>query len=676
MLRWCYVILLALFSCTSSITLQVRKAEPLPSQKSDVLLAGVAKTDITPRPGLPMIGYSANANYGDGFRTRLYSRAIYLKPADGTPIALVACDLLSGSELIHRRVAELVAKKTDLRLRDIVLTGTHTHSGPGNFFGSNFYTIHAGNKGGIDVEFLNFLTHQIANAITEAYEKRKPAKVALGKIEVYGFTRNRSIEAYRANINADPQKVTDRLKAVNPFMHMLRVDVFDEKSRKYVPAGAFTSFSIHGTTIPSDNHLYNGDVYAYMERELEWHVKKKYLTDFVHAVSNATHADNSPNVEKGRQGFKESRRLGIGLGEKCIALFQSLEAKLHQNVDVSTALREVDYYKNNSINGISLCIPPRVGNTLLAGASDGGPTPVLQWLPFFREGSKRWIFTCGCHGNRRIAGWPIQSIILPKDEFPHRITYQIVKIHDTLFIPLPYEVTMEAGRRIAESAKQHAELNGMRNVAHYVVLSCANGYTGYCTTPEEYSQQRYEGGHTLYGPNTAPFVAAQVGALVGDMARSGRIDETEREWSFVLSSRTFYKEYDQPKGLRAPLCEPIFAKGRGEEEDCVKFQWKDVPPSLIEWHRPLVSIESRTSDEDWKTLRIDGIPVTDEGYDVAVVFLYTNEGDGMWGYEARWYNPVKKDGIQYRFRIEARGHYPVLYSKEFNFNNISKHSHK
>lgn len=657
----------AVFSCSSTINLQIRKVEPLPSEKNTVLLAGVAKADITPRPGMPMIGYSANGNYGEGFRTRIYSRVVYLKPVGGKPVALVACDLLAGSELVHRKLAELVAKKTDLDLAGIVMMGTHTHSGPGNFFGSNFYLLNAGNKGGLDMKFFDFLTGQIASAIIEAYNARKPAKIATGTMELFGFTRNRSIEAYRANKNADPEKAKDRLKAVNPVMHMLRVDVLDGTSGKYIPACAFTSFSIHGTTVPSSNHLYNGDVFAYIERELEWHVKKKNPSlHFVHAVANATHADNSPNVAKGRQGFKESRRLGVELGEKSISLFNSLEAKLHNNVNIATAIREVDYYRNNSIDGVALCDTPRVGNTLLAGAYDGGPTPILHWLPFFREGSKRWIFTGSCHKNRRIAAWPIQSLILPRDEFPHRITYQIVRIDDTVFIPLPYEVTMESGKRIAESSRKKAQENGLSGLNHFVVLSCSNGYTGYCTTPEEYSEQRYEGGHTLYGPNTAPFLAAQVGALTGDLARRGRVSDTDSEWSFSLTARTFYEEYGQPKGVRASLKDPIFVEGKGEEEPCVKFQWKDVPPSMIDLHRPLVSIEYSTDGKAWKQLKADDIPVNDEGYDMAVLFTYSAAGEGMWSYEARWYNPQKKDGFMFRFRIEPRGNQPVFFSKEFN----------
>ena len=195
-----------------------------------------------------------------------------------------------------------------------------------------------------------------------------------------------------------------------------------------------------------------------------------------------------------------------------------------------------------------------MGNTLLAGAGDGGPTPILNWLPFFKEGSHRWIFTGGCQGNKRIVAWPFQSLILPRDEFPHVITYQAIQLGDMVLLPLPYEVTMESGRRIAEACRKSALEGGMGADTRFVVVSVSNGYTGYCTTPEEYGEQRYEGGHTIYGPNTNPFIAAQAAKLVGDLARKGEVRDVPKEWTFNLTGKTFYREYDAPKGRRATHC--------------------------------------------------------------------------------------------------------------------------
>jgi neutral ceramidase len=648
-----------------TVNLRFRQETPLPSERNTTLLASVGRADITPRPGMPTAGYSANGNYGKGFRTRLQTRVIYLKAVDTRAVALVQCDLLAGSELAHRRLAELVAQKTDLDRGGIMMSGTHTHSGPGGLFGSNFYLMHGANDGGLDRKYFDFVTAQIAKAIIEAYNSRRPAKVATGSSEVYGFTRNRNISAYQANKNVDPEKAKDIHKAVNPMMHMARIDCLDEKSGAYVPAGALTSFSIHGTTVPAQNTLYNADVYAYMERELEWEIVRKHsATRFVHAVVNGTHADNSPDNDRGHQGFQESRRLGIGLGQKAIDLFNSLTDSLRADVKIRSALREIDYYQNNTIDGITLCDPPRVGMTLLAGVQDGGPTPVLKWLPFFREGSRRLIFTGGCHGNRRIFAWPFQSLILPRNEFPHVITYQVIQLGDMVLLPLPYEITVESGRRIADACRKSALENGLDADTRFVVVSVSNGYTGYCTTPEEYGEQRYEGGHTIYGPNTNPFIAAQAAKLVGDLARNGEFREAPKEWAFDLTEKTFYREYHAPKGRRAALAEPAPWRVEGEEEYWM-FKWADVPPTLIDLHRRLVSIEYSEDGAKWLPLEERGIPVDDDGYDLSVIFTGEITDTNLAVYETRWHNPERKEGWWYRFRIEPRQGQEIFFSKAF-----------
>jgi len=651
--------------CGSTINLQVRKATPLPSERNTTLLAGVGKADITPRPGMPTAGYATNGNFGMGFRTRLYARVIYLKPVNGKPVALVQCDLLAGSELVHRRLAELVAQTTDLDVGGIMMSATHTHSGPGNLLGSDFYVKHAANAGGLDPKFFDFVTGRIAQAIIDAYNDRRPAKIATGSAEAYGFTRNRSISAYRANKNADPEKAKDIHKAVNAEMHMVRVDCLDEKSGAYKPAGALTSFSIHGTSVPSRNTLYNADVFAYMERELEREMARKHgATRFVHAVVNGTHGDNAPDCSGDCQGYKDSRRLGLGLGRKTIELFDSLAGDLSAEAVVRTALREIDHYRTNAIDGIAICDPPRVGNTVLAGVIDGAPTPILNWLPFIKEGSRRWIFTGGCQGNKRIVAWPFQSLILPRNEFPHVITYQAIQLGNIVLLPLPFEVTMESGRRIAEACRKSAHEGGMDADTRFVVVSVSNGYTGYCTTPEEYGEQRYEGGHTLYGPNTNPFIAEQAAKLVGDMAQKGEIRDLVEERTFKLTLKTFYRDYDAPKGRRAAVAEPSRCRAEGGEE-CWSFRWADVPPPLIEFHRRLVSIEYSEDGANWIPLEERGIRVDDDGYDLSVAFTSDITDTKLGVYETRWYNPERNEGRWHRFRIEPRQEQEVFFSKAF-----------
>ena len=65
---------------------------------------------------------------------------------------------------------------------------------------------------------------------------------------------------------------------------------------------------------------------------------------------------------------------------------------------------------------------------------------------------------------------------------------------------VPGEMTAEMGRRTRAAALDALRGAGVRQVA---LAGYANEYVHYFTTPEEYEQQHYEGGSTLYGRYSA-----------------------------------------------------------------------------------------------------------------------------------------------------------------------------
>src|SRR4051794_8515127 len=87
----------------------VHPASPAALPNVDALLAGAVAVDITPPPGMPKAGYSANAHSGSGFRTRLRAHVLHLRSATSS-IALVQCDLLGGSAVLQHLVARAVAE--------------------------------------------------------------------------------------------------------------------------------------------------------------------------------------------------------------------------------------------------------------------------------------------------------------------------------------------------------------------------------------------------------------------------------------------------------------------------------------------------------------------------------------------------------------------------------------
>ncbi len=97
----CLLSFIFLLQCSSIQEVHISYKHPI-TTNSPVLLAGAYKIDITPPPGMPLAGYSSNAHFAQGFRTRLYARVIYLKSGNNA-IALVQCDLLSGSCLVQKK---------------------------------------------------------------------------------------------------------------------------------------------------------------------------------------------------------------------------------------------------------------------------------------------------------------------------------------------------------------------------------------------------------------------------------------------------------------------------------------------------------------------------------------------------------------------------------------------
>jgi len=196
------------------------------------------------------------------------------------------------------------------------------------------------------------------------------------------------------------------------------------------------------------------------------------------------------------------------------------------------------------------------------------------------------------------------------------------------------------------------------------VASVANGYFGYSTTEEEYEYQSYEGGSTMYGKYSTPYITAQLGLLARDFATQGPIEELANEWSYYLSTTSFLPKAKKAAAERKVLSTPeLITTEKANEEDYVVFRWLDVGPSQIDFHKALGSVQLNSA-AGWQSLKIAEHVINDEGYDVEVRHLGEQE-QGMSEYELRWYNPVANG--EYRFAIQPRlDTQAILYSESFS----------
>ena len=641
------------------------KVRPVPDLPHvDGILAGAAEADITPPPGMPKAGYSANAHDGNGFRTRLRARVTHLR-AGKASMAIVQCDLLAGSSVIQYLVAEAVAERTDIPLAGIWIGATHTHAGPGQFLGTDFYNHHASNRAGFDPAFTQFLVTQIADAIIRAHDSRGPAKVAVGSTEVWGLTRNRSHDPHVQNRTVTDKRMDPQRKwvAVNPLLHMIRVDRITDAGS--APLAAAVIFSIHGTGVSQHAHEYNADVWAYLVGELKHQIQRRHQATPVVGASEGTHADVAPALRPGLAGHREARRVGAGIGSEAAELFDRLGDELVDAIDLDAGLREIDLDRsaNRRIADVELPDRPAVGAALVAGATEN-LTPVIHRIPPFAAGHPRQIGRKGEHGPKWIIGSRyLQRLYLRKKDFPRRLSVQVLRIGDAVLVGLPFEITVESGRRIGVAVQGALAAQPVSTV---IVSSLVNEYWGYVATEEEYSRQFYEGGHTIYGPNTERFLSAQAARMATDTVGHDLVlDVEDRQWS--MKAKRFLPH---APGGSAPdrhfVGKAAFTDPTATDDAHWEQTWVDVGPGGLHWHEPIVLVEqSDDNGATWEPEAPGGRRADDQGWALEVSHVGGPDA-GRHTYRVRWYDPGHRFGRRHRFVLLENNGRPRTVSEPFD----------
>lgn len=94
-------------------------------------------------------------------------------------LALVVCDLLFATYDITQRARTLITEALGLPPHCVMITGTHTHSGP------------AGLTVGQDPVFVESVSRKIAGSVITAYQEREPAVLKYVETEVSSISQNR-----------------------------------------------------------------------------------------------------------------------------------------------------------------------------------------------------------------------------------------------------------------------------------------------------------------------------------------------------------------------------------------------------------------------------------------------------------------------------------------------------
>lgn len=136
------------------------------------MFVGTAQVDITPAPGIELSGFVARVQPSLGVHDPLHARALYV--SDGTHRLLwLHCDLVGLTrELVGAVKAQLRAGH-GLEPHQVVLSATHTHSGPA--------TVHLLNCGACDPVYVRWLETRLLDAAAVALGETTPADLCVAE---------------------------------------------------------------------------------------------------------------------------------------------------------------------------------------------------------------------------------------------------------------------------------------------------------------------------------------------------------------------------------------------------------------------------------------------------------------------------------------------------------------
>src|SRR5262245_36283068 len=303
--------------------------------------AGVAVVDITPPKNYRMSGYF-NERLNTGTHDPLQAKAVVFRQGN-QQAALVFCDLIGIAQDVSRRARQTAAQKSGIPAANILIHGTHSHTGP-LYDGALRRHFHdqAVAKSGKDpyeeVDYPAFLVERIVEAIAQAQAGAQPVKVSAGITEQRGLSFNRRFHMTDGSVRFNPGKLNpDIVKPAGPIDP--EVDVVLLKSPDDVRSrAALTVFPLHLDTVGGTE--YSADYPFYLERGL----RKALGNEFVSLFGNGTcgdinHVDVTSNTPQ--KGHEEAGRIGAALAETVRGVLPALKPVDSPRLEVRSAVASV-----------------------------------------------------------------------------------------------------------------------------------------------------------------------------------------------------------------------------------------------------------------------------------------------------------------------------------------------
>ncbi len=232
-------------------------------------------------------GYPHVERDSEGINDPLYASALIIDDGENQ-IGFCAVDVIFVSKEITKEIRERVEKSIDIKGENLMVSASHTHSGPVTVADA-FYDPIVPEP---DPEYISYLISKITQVFIEAYHDKRRSKIAITSADSTGVGGNRH----------------DKLGPVDSEVPVIVVRDFDQ--------GHIFALSIihcmHPTVLHEDSKLISADFPGYTRKFISDNLGE----DVVLLYQTGPSGNQSPRHFIDSNSLSEARRLGFLLGKR------------------------------------------------------------------------------------------------------------------------------------------------------------------------------------------------------------------------------------------------------------------------------------------------------------------------------------------------------------------------
>ena len=438
---------------------------------------GVATVDITPEPGLPLMGNFRDDYGAQGVHDRLWARALVFADGQGNKAGLLAVDVCMLDRENVAFIREVIGGECEVPPENVLVHATHTHSGPATSGKLGMEAEVAAHQ-----EAIEAFLRKAASAIVEADGGLQEADLTIGHAREERVSFNRRLRRQdgttQMNWEAlqpgfDATQVVEAWGPIDPEMICLTV------RQKSGSTAALVNFGLHPAILAGDNWLYSADYPGYLVGELSRLLEQEPTCMFFNGCCGDVNHVDYRDANQGR-GYEMAEHVGSLLALEAREAIEGSEAVAAGNVGI---VREQVVLERLKISPAEQARCEEV----LREAREHPPEGQVDGLPdaYF--------------ANLRLGMARVQ-------DHPDEVEVMTIRIGDMAIVGLPGEAFCQLGLEIKRRSP----------ACHTLVAGLCNDAIGYLPTEDAFLQGGYEPtvGSTFYEPGSAErLVEAAVGQL-------------------------------------------------------------------------------------------------------------------------------------------------------------------